>query len=177
MIGNLNICDSEKEINFHYWVKWTWMCVLIGLVWKRYTLVWAGWWRDRGAVGGVLLCCLSAVCPSLCYTGAQLASSTFFVCRFFPWWGKITKVISYWLPHVVIILQSCLVLVWNERSPSSAISWPGWPSLLRMFVTVLIVNYPSKWSLYLSLALWVDHQDRSNRETDTAMYWWVSGVY
>ena len=110
--------------------------------WISLEEVWAAWWRDRGAVGGVLLCCLSAVCPTLCYTGAQLASSTFFVCRFFPWWGKILKVILYWLPHVVIILQSQLALVWNERSSSSAISWPEWPSLLRVLVTVLIVNYP-----------------------------------
>ena len=41
-----------------------------------------------------------------------------------------------------------------------------------------IVNCPSGWFLYLSLALCVNHQYHSNRETDTEMCnIWVTGLF
>ena len=39
-----------------------------------------------------------------------------------------------------------------------------------------LVDCPSRWSLYLSLALWVESQHHSNRETGTAMYYRDHGL-
>ena len=41
---------------------------------------------------------------------------------------------------------------------------------LRAEQGLLLVNFPSRWSLSLSFALCVDPQHHSNRETGTAMY-------
>ena len=84
------------------------MFVLIGLVWKRFELP-GEEIGERWAAFCFVACPRSALPFVILEHNWQ--AQLFFVCRFFPWWGKILKVILYWLPYVVIILQSELALV------------------------------------------------------------------